>query len=181
MALLLARQECKLAIADIDEKGSEGTKFLIRKENPQALVNTYKTDVSDYDQCEKVVQRVEQDLGEIDILLLNAGLMQDLEFSKMSVERINKIVTVNLLAYMWFINLVLKKMVARRSGHIACVSSIASQIPLTGMSVYSATKFAVTALLDAVRAETANTNVKITSIQPYFIKTNDEVRAAISQ
>lgn len=181
MALLLASRQCKLAIVDIDEKGANETRRLIEENQGTSKVVIYKTDVSDYDQCVKVVQRVEKDLGEIDILLLNAGLIQDIEFVKMSKESINKVVTVNLLAYMWFIKLVLSKMIERNSGHIACTSSIASQIPLMGMSVYSATKFGLTSFLDSVRVETSHTNIKITAIQPYFLKTNEDVRAAISQ
>lgn len=181
MALRLASKSCKLAILDIDEKGAEETKRLILKQQSNCLVMTYKTDVCKYDECEKVIQQVEHDLGEIDILLLNAGIMQDVEFKKMSVDSINKVVTVNLLAYFWFIKLVLNKMIARNSGHIACTSSIASQVPLMGFSVYSATKTALTSFLDSLRAEVSGANVKITTIQPYFIKTNKDVRAAISQ
>lgn len=180
MARLLASRKCKLAIVDIDERGANETKRLIREEHCASEVNIYKVDVSNFDQCESVIQKVEADLGQIDILLLNAGLMQDVEFAKMSKDSINKVVTVNLLAYMWFIKLVLSKMIERGSGQIACTSSIASQIPLMGMSVYSATKFALTSFLDSLRVETSHTNVKITTIQPYFLKTNEDVRAAIS-
>lgn len=177
IATKLAERKCKLAIVDIDQKAANETVAFLKNKFDNLVAEAYIADVSDYDQCQKVASKVEQELGFVDILISNAGLMPCIDFADITMDRIEKTVGVNLMSNLYFIKLVLDKMIERNSGHIVCTSSIGGQVPLPGGSVYSLTKFGLTGFLEAFRVELIRQkkNVKVTTLQPYFIKTNQEI------
>ncbi|KAL5284991.1 SDR16C5.2 family protein [Megaselia abdita] len=174
ISLRLADKKCKLAIVDIDEKAAKETLSLVKSKGEH---RTYRADVSDFAQCQSVVRKVEEEMGPVDILISNAGIMPCIDFVDISMDQVEKTVGVNLMSSLYFIKLVMDKMLERNSGHIVCTSSIGGQIPLPGGSVYTLTKFGLTGFLEAFRVELAylNKSVKVTTLQPYFLKTNQEI------
>lgn len=166
-----------MAIVDIDEKAANETLSLVKTKYDDVDVRAYKADVSNFAQCQSVTSKVEEELGAVDILISNAGLMPCRDYVRISMDQIEKTVGVNLMSNLYFIKLVMDKMLQRNSGHIVCTSSLAGQIPLPGGSVYTLTKFGLTGFLDAFRVELAmlGKDIKVTTLQPYFIKTNNEI------
>lgn len=162
---------------DIDGKAAKETLSLVKSKHKDVDVRTYKADVSNYVQCQSVTKKIEEEFGAVDILISNAGLIPVFDYADITIDQIERTVGVNVMASLYLIKLVLDKMLERNSGHIVCTSSIGGQIPLAGGSLYTLTKFAVTGFLDAFRLELAmlGKNVKVTTLQPYFIKTNSEI------
>lgn len=168
---------------DIDGKSAKETLSLVKRKYKDVDVRTYKADVSNYAQCQRVTKMVEGELGAVDILISNAGLIPVYDYVDITIDHIERTVGVNLMASLYLIKLVLDSMLERNSGHIVCTSSIGGQIPLAGGSLYTLTKFGVSGFLDAFRLELQmlRKNVKVTTLQPYFIKTNSEIKQFIEK
>lgn len=77
----------------------------------------------------------------------------------------------------FFVSAVLPKMVKRRSGHIAFVSSVQGLIAIPDRAVYAASKHAIQAFGDSLRAEMHQHNINVTMISPGYIKTNISLNA----
>lgn len=88
-----------------------------------AKVKTYKADISDEQQIEKMIDSVYKDFGRIDVLVNNAGIAKDCEFSDKKVADIVKILSTNLIAPYLITKLVAPKMVEQKYGKIVNVSS----------------------------------------------------------
>lgn len=168
---------------DIDENAAKETATLVKSKHEDVDVRTYKADVSNFAQCESVIRQVEEEIGAVDILISNAGLMPCNNYVDITMDQVERTVGINLMASLYVIKLVINKMLERNSGQIVVTSSIGGQIPLPGGSVYSLTKFGLTGFLEAFRVELAvlRKNVKVTILQPYFTKTNSEIQSFIEE
>jgi uncharacterized protein len=113
-----------------------------------------------------------QALGQqIDVLVNNAGLGDHGLFEESEWQRVCGIVNVNIRALLQVTLAVLPPMIARKSGAILNVSSIASLLPLPQMAVYSATKACVTSFSEALRVELRGTGVTVTTLCPGPVNT----------
>lgn len=179
----LAEKKCKLVIVDINGKAAEETVSLVNRNQENVDIRAYEADVSDFNQCQSVVNKVEEDLGGVDLLISNAGLIPVHDYVDITIDQIEKTVGVNLMSSLYLIKLIINRMLERNSGHIVCTSSIGGKIPLPGGSLYTLTKFGLCGFLDALKVELAmlGKNVKITTLQPYFIKTNSEIKNFIEK
>jgi NADP-dependent 3-hydroxy acid dehydrogenase YdfG len=110
--------------------------------------------------------------GTVDILFNNAGLMPVSDVDQLQVDEWQRMVDVNLKGVLNAVAAVLPLMQKQRSGHILNVSSIAGRKVFAGLSVYCATKHAVTAFSDGLRMEVgAKHNIRVTCIQPGAVET----------
>jgi short-subunit dehydrogenase len=110
---------------------------------------------------------------EIDVLINNAGIGESGSLAEIDVERIRKVFEVNLFATLSLTQLALKPMIARGSGTVLFVSSIAGRVPMPFLMPYSMTKFALSAAGAGLRAEMdqLGRNVQIALIEPGAIHT----------
>jgi short-subunit dehydrogenase len=125
-----------------------------------------------------MVRETEARFGQVDVLLANAGVGHGLPFVETTEEQLLDQIEVNLLAVMRCAQAVLPGMLARRSGHILSIASIASEIPSPQGVVYAASKGGVLAFSEGLRRELRGTGVHVSVIQPGFIRT--EMTAAVS-
>ncbi|XP_055905971.1 epidermal retinol dehydrogenase 2 [Eupeodes corollae] len=177
MAILLAKKGCKIAVVDVNTKAGNETIEIISK-IPGAIAKTYRTDVSSYREIQVLAVKIEKDLGPVDILINNAALMSLNSTPNLKAEEIERIILVNLGSYILTTKEFLPKMIARKSGHIVAVSSLAGLIALPGAGIYSATKYAIIGFMDCLRAELRLSDcdfIRTTTAHPYFMKTNAEV------
>lgn len=183
IALKLAEKKCRLVIVDIDKEAAEETVSLVRDKEKNVDIKIYKANVSDFIQCQDLVNKVSEDFGAVDMLICNVGLIPVFDYVDITIDQIEKTVGVNVMSSLYLIKLVLNSMLERNSGHIICTSSIGGRIPLPGGSLYTLTKFGLCGFLDALRVELAmlGKNVKVTTLQPYFIKTNSDIRNFIEK
>jgi 3-oxoacyl-[acyl-carrier protein] reductase len=128
-----------------------------------------QADVADAASVQACVQRVEQEVGPVGILVNNAGVIEDDLFVRMKPEAWNKVIQTNLGGVFHFCHAVAFGMMQRRAGRIINVSSVAAEHVNMGQTNYSASKGAITR---ALAVELAKRGVTVNAIAPGFIETD---------
>jgi short-subunit dehydrogenase len=136
-------------------------------------VQIYKLDVMNTEEVIHTAQKVKQDVGKIDILINNAGIIVGKIFMDHTHEDIDKTMGINSSALMHITKEFLGEMVQSRLGHIVNIASAAGMVSNPKMSVYVASKFSVVGWSESLRLEMeeARTQVKITTVTPFYIST----------
>jgi NADP-dependent 3-hydroxy acid dehydrogenase YdfG len=129
------------------------------------------TNVTDRDQARSLVARAEEELGPVEILINCAGVMYYTLMKNRREEEWERTVEVNCKGALNCVGAVLPGMLERGRGHIVTISSNAGRKVFPGLAVYSASKFFVEALSQGLRLETADTGLKVTTIQPGNVAT----------
>jgi NAD(P)-dependent dehydrogenase (short-subunit alcohol dehydrogenase family) len=128
-------------------------------------------DVTDEDAYADYLDRVEAQLGPVDVLVSNAGVMPLAPYVEESLSVARRQIDINVLGPIIGSKLVLPGMIARRRGHLVNIASVAGRTPCPGAATYSATKAAVLGLTDSIRIELEGTGVTATAILPSMIAT----------
>ncbi|MFD7972760.1 SDR family oxidoreductase [Streptomyces clavifer] len=130
------------------------------------------TDVTRPDDVEGLIEFTASEFGPVDHLVNNAGLMLFSQWSDRAVDDWNKMIDTNIRGYLNAISAVLPTMIARQSGHILNMSSVAG-IRVGGASgVYSATKFFIRGITDSLRQEVGTEHgIQVSMISPGVIDT----------
>ncbi len=129
------------------------------------------TDVTQREQVKALVAQAEAAFGPVDILVNNAGVMPLTLMKNLHEEEWERMVDVNLKGVLHGIGAVLGGMLARGRGDIVTISSDAGRKVFPGSAVYSGTKWAVEAILQGLRMETAGSGLRVSSIQPGAVAT----------
>ncbi|MDR5589949.1 SDR family oxidoreductase [Christiangramia sp. SM2212] len=131
------------------------------------------TDISKEDELKSAVEKIELKGLQFDILINNAGIVTGKSFREHSLTDIDRNMQVNSIAPMKLTSLLLPAMLDKKQGHIINISSAASMLSNPGMSVYCASKWAMTGWSDSLRLEMerGNTGVKVLTVTPYYIDT----------
>jgi len=124
-----------------------------------------RCDVSVWDDQERLVAAALERFGRIDVVFANAGFGAKRGFLEESPEQWRSMVETNVLGAAYTIRAALPHFRERGSGHFLLTSSVAGRRVLPG-SLYSATKWAVSAMGEALRQELAETDIKVTLIEP---------------
>lgn len=124
-----------------------------------------KTDVSKRADLDHLVQESISKFGHIDVLWNNAGIMPISFFDEGHVDEWDKMIDINIKGVLYGINAILPHMMERGQGHILSTSSVGGIKTSPGIGVYSATKFAVRAIMETLREEVSQT-LKVTTIYP---------------
>lgn len=132
-------------------------------------------DVTEWDQVEAAMSGALDHFGRVDAVFANAGFGAKRGFLEESVEHWRSMVLTNVYGVALTIRACLPHLLERGDGHVLITSSVAGRRVLPG-SLYSATKFAVTAISEALRAELRtmhdNHGVRVTSIEPGMTDTD---------
>lgn len=134
-------------------------------------VRTLAEDLATTDGPEKLYRQAVALQPQIDVLVNNAGVMAFGLFHQLSMERQERIVAVNLRAYMLLMRLFLPDMVQRGTGHVFNVSSVSAFVPTPRHAVYGATKAFVQSLSEAVQEELKGTGVGAFTLNPGYTDT----------
>ena len=129
-----------------------------------------RCDVTSWDDQQALVATAVDRFGRMDAYFANAGFGAKRGFLEESVEHWKSMIDTNVLGAALSIRASLPHFRKQNSGHLILTSSIAGRRALPG-SLYSATKHAVTAMGEALRQEIADTNVKMTLIEPGAVDT----------
>ena len=130
-----------------------------------------KFDVGDFDACAEAVQRIESDVGPIDVLVNNAGITRDKPLHKMNREQWNAVIATNLTSIFNLSRLLIDGMRARGFGRIINISSINGQKGQFGQTNYSAAKAGAIGFTKALALETAAKGITVNAIAPGYIAT----------
>jgi len=139
----------------------------------------YQADVSDFDACQALVDQVEKDLGPIDILVNNAGITKDGMFKKMSKEKWDAVMNINLDGLFNITKPLVEGMTDRGWGRIINISSINGQKGQLGQTNYAASKAGMHGFTMALAQEVARKGVTVNTVSPGYIAT--EMVMAVSE
>jgi all-trans-retinol dehydrogenase (NAD+) len=165
----LGHEGCRLIAADVDQDELELTAGTLSSQGIET--HPFTLDVSDREACLDLAARVGREVGPVDILLNNAGIVEGAGFLDMQEPSARRMMEVNYFGTLWMMQAFVPGMARRGSGHVVNVSSTAGKVGVANLGGYCASKFAVIGLTDAARAETAGTGVRFTIVNPGYIRT----------
>lgn len=165
----LAREGIAVALVARREDRLVDLAAEIRRVGGQAVV--FAADLADEMERVRVVEGVRSEFGGVDILINNAGFGWYGVLSDMSWPVARQMLRVNVEAVVHLTLLVLPEMVERNAGHIVNIGSVAGDLPVPGMALYSATKAFVDALTVALYRELRGRNVHVSVIKPGPVQT----------
>jgi NADP-dependent 3-hydroxy acid dehydrogenase YdfG len=163
-----------VSIGDIDIDAAQATAARLGAGATGLGARAVKLDVRDRDSFRAFLDEI----GPIDILVNNAGVVVAADFLATPPELRDLQLDVNLRGVVHGMAAALPDMVARARGQVINVASLAGRIPTPGGAMYTATKFAVVGLTEAVRAELRGSGVRLSAVLPTFVPT--EMTAGLS-
>ncbi len=156
-AVLAARSLDRLEVL-ADELGGDEKAIAVR------------CDVTSWDEQQALVERAVNAFGRMDVFFANAGFGAKRGFLEETVEHWKAMIDTNVYGAALSIRAALGHFKRENSGHLVLTSSVAGRRSMPG-SLYSATKFAVTAMGESLRQEIADTDIKMTLIEPGMVDT----------
>lgn len=172
MSILMAERGGRLVLWDIDAAGLEKTAATIRerggKEPSRHVVN-----LTARDQIYAAAQKVRDEVGPIDVVVNNAGVVSGRPFLECSDEQIERTMAVNTMALFWTAKAFLPSMIERNRGHIVTIASSAGLVGVARLADYCASKWAAVGFDESLRVEFKKYRpaLKTTIVCPFFINT----------
>ena len=163
----------KLVIWDINEENLHKTQKEFSSKGYKNIT-TFVVDVSNVDDIEKAATEVLLEIGNIDILFNNAGIVAGKQsFWEYSARDIEKTIAINVNGVMHVTRVFLKDMINQRRGHIVNIASASSFIPLPHGSIYASSKWAVFGWSESLRLELEEEggDLHVTTVCPSYIDT----------
>lgn len=162
----LLRQGVRVAIGDVDLEAAQRTAAAL---GPSTVA--LPLDVTDRASFYEFLNLAEEQLGPVDVLVNNAGIMPIGPFLAEDDATAQRILDINVNGVILGMKLVLPRMLARGSGHIVNIASQAGKYGFPGGATYCASKAAVINLSRAVRKEMRGSGVEISVISPIAVNT----------
>jgi NADP-dependent 3-hydroxy acid dehydrogenase YdfG len=174
-ALILARQGAAVALAARRTERLEGLADKIRGDGGTALVLT--ADVTKEDEARGVVERTVAELGRLDTLVNNAGVMLLGPVVDAPLEEWQRMVELNVLGLLYCAHAALPHLLRaagdepRRVADLVNISSVAGRVPRSTSAVYNLTKHGVGAFSEALRQEITGRHVRVSLVEPGAVAT----------
>ncbi len=171
LALRFAKRGNNVIVWDINEDLlSDLEAYAI---NNHLTITTFSCDITDRNEVYKKANEVKKQIGEVDILINNAGIVSGKPLLETTDQQIEATMRVNLLSLFWVTKAFLPNMVKKRYGQIVTIASAAGLIGVKGLVDYSASKFAAVGFSESIRMEygTRKSGISTTTVCPFFIDT----------
>ncbi|WP_448520607.1 acetoacetyl-CoA reductase [Rhodoflexus sp.] len=147
-------------------------KWRLQMQESNLQFDMYQTDVADFENVGKTIHAIEQEVGGIDVLVNCAGMTQDGQFRKMTFERWDAVIKVNLYGVFNCCRHVINPMIERGYGRIINISSISAQKGQFGEVNYAAAKAGIHGLTKTLALEVARKGITVNTISPGYIATD---------
>lgn len=175
-AKLFAKEGAKVAVADVDEKaGKETVEEIIKilEQDPDSKGDAFfaKLDVSNREQARQVVQDVINIYGKVDVLINNAGIIQDDLITKMTEEEWDKVIDIDLKGPFQMTRAVIDNMIEHGIGEIINVSSIVGIYGNIGQVNYASAKAGLIGMTKSLAKELGKKGIRVNVVAPGFIHT----------
>lgn len=131
-----------------------------------------KTDVSKFDDCEKMVKNAIEKFGHIDVLVNNAGITKDNLILRMSVEDFERVIDINLKGTFNVTKNVVPYMMKKKTGKIINLASVVGVSGNAGQCNYAASKAGIIGFTKSIAKELASRNILANCVAPGFIDTD---------
>jgi NADP-dependent 3-hydroxy acid dehydrogenase YdfG len=184
-ALACARAGAAVALAARRADRIEALAQQIIQEGGRAIA--VPADVGEERQAQAFVERAHSELGRLDVLVNNAGVMLLGPIENAPTDEWRQMIQVNVFGVLYCTHAALPLMHAQGSGHIVNISSVAGRVARAGSGVYNLTKFGVGAFSESLRQECVPMGVRVTLVEPGAVATElaghnrPEIREQIAQ
>jgi NADP-dependent 3-hydroxy acid dehydrogenase YdfG len=165
-AKALVQKGCRVAIGDLDLTLAEQTAAELG-----GGTIALRVDVTDRASLEGFLDEAEKQLGPLDVMVNNAGIMPVTPFMEEGDDSIHRQIEINVYGVVTGTQLALERMLPRRSGHVVNLASSAGKAGVPGIATYSGTKHAVVGFTEAMRAEFRDSGVNFTYVMPVTVNT----------
>ena len=169
-ALALAKEGMNLYLSDINMENLMKVKEEVEEIGVKVFVE--RCDVSKYEDFEKVAKDFHEKLGDVDLLINNAGIAISGSVIDLELEDWKKVLDINLWSIIHSLKAFVPRMLKRGSGHIVNVASIAGVIGATEPLPYVSSKFAVVGLSEALFCQLSRLGIDVSIVLPSYIRTN---------
>jgi len=173
-ARALVAKGCRVAIGDLDLELAEQTAAELGG-GTVAL----SLDVTDRSSFERFLDEAERQLGPLDAVVNNAGIMPVTPFADEGEDSIRRQIEINFIGVATGTQLAIRRLLPRNSGYIVNIASQAGKAGIPGIATYSGTKHAVVGLSEAVRAELRETGIEVLCVMPTVV--NTELTSGVGQ
>jgi NAD(P)-dependent dehydrogenase (short-subunit alcohol dehydrogenase family) len=173
-ATALVRKGCRVAIGDLD--------LALAEETAAGLGGgtiALPLDVTDRGSFAAFLAAAERELGPLDVLVNNAGIMPVTPFAEESDDSIKRQLDINVYGVIVGTQLAIERLRPRGGGHIVNLASQAGKGGFPGIATYSGTKHAVVGISEAVRQELRGSGVEVACVMPTVV--NTELTAGVGQ
>ncbi len=168
-ALLFAKEGAKVVVADINEKSGNETVEEIKKAGGEGIF--VKLDACNRELAKQMVKETLEKYGKIDVLIANAGIVQDALLTKMTEEQWDKVINVNLKGTFNCIQAVVDVMIQQGKGVIINTSSVVGLYGNVGQVNYSAAKAGLIGMTKTLAKELGKKGIRVNVVAPGFIMT----------
>lgn len=168
-ALLFAEEGAKVVVADINEKSGTEVVEEIRKKGGEAFF--IRLDTTSSEQSRQMVRETVDRYNRIDVLINNAGIVQDALLTKMTEEQWDRVINVNLKGVFNCTRAVVDVMINEGKGVIINASSIVGIFGNVGQTNYSAAKAGLIGMTKTLAKELGKKGVRVNAVAPGFIST----------
>lgn len=165
-AQTLTRAGMKVAIGDLDGPLAAQT-----AEEIGAGTIGLQLDVTDFDSFSAFVASVQEQLGPIDVIINNAGIMQLGPYLDEDMATTKRMIDINIYGVDYGCRLTIPSMVARGHGHVVNIASAAGKAGYAHGATYCGTKHYVVGMSEAIRSELRGTGVEVSCVMPVAVQT----------
>jgi NAD(P)-dependent dehydrogenase (short-subunit alcohol dehydrogenase family) len=173
-ATALVRKGCRIAIGDLDLELAEKTASGLG-----GGTIALPLDVTDRASFERFLAETERQLGPLDAVINNAGIMPVTPFVEEGEDSVRRQIEINLIGVITGTQLAIERFQPRGDGYIVNIASQAGKAGIPGIATYSATKHGVVGLSEAVRTELRGSGVEVLCVMPTVV--NTELTSGVGQ
>lgn len=152
--------------------GYAGNRDAAKAFSDKSGIPVYQFDVSDFESCREAIERIEKEVGPIEVLVNNAGITRDGTLHKMPLENWQMVIRTNLGSCFNLCRNVIEGMRERRFGRIVNIGSINGQAGQYGQVNYAAAKSGIHGFTKALAMEGAPFGITVNAIAPGYIATD---------
>ncbi|MEU8301869.1 SDR family oxidoreductase [Micromonospora sp. NPDC048909] len=179
LAHALARRGSHLVLLDRDAERLDAVVAALHAGYPDRQLSTYLVDLADPAATARVAAEIRQRHPRIRLLINNAGVALGGRFDQVTFEEFSWVVEINFRAVAQLTHALLPALKEETGAHLVNISSLFGLIAPAGQSAYSASKFAVRGLTEALRPELAEHGIGVTSVHPGGINTRITANARV--
>ncbi len=141
------------------------------QKNAKGKVIAMQADISHSFEAERLIENIQEAIGDIDGVINNAGITQDKPFFQMDAPSWEAVINTNLSGTYYITKALLNKLIRRDNGKIINMASVSGLRGSMGQANYSASKAAIMSLTKTLALELARFNVQVNAVAPGFIET----------